>query len=185
MKMKRLRMTPDEISGIVKQVYEKDKDLAILIEDLFKCIQNNFERLFDRHDMFSELETADYTVRDIKTKEIFDCFDGRDWVLTYPSEKSEICPCKPYFVGVAFGPWQSKNGFSGAAKRAMEYWLACFNENRGTVILTDAWDSSNFRTQYEDAFNFYTNGCSKENKKRHTVCAIFFGRERISIEYLE
>jgi hypothetical protein len=183
-----MKLSGTEIGEIIKEVAKKDEGLAEIIEKLFRCLEQNLENMRkNRDELFHEHLLSPATLRDIKPKDIFDCFvEGRD-IFMFPSQNGNICPCAKYFVGLAFGGWSSnKNGFAGAASVANEYWLSCYNENKGTVIFTDAWDTSGFKNTYESLFDSYSNGCPspKGTSVKHTICVIFIGRNRISYEYL-
>ena len=97
-----------------------------------------------------------------------------------PSNKQ--APCRKYCIGYAFNKWNSKSktepGFRKVATQMIDYWLGCSDVNRGTIILTSAWDEVDFKARFQNSFNNYA------QKSDHTVAVVLITPSDLSLQYL-
>ena len=81
---------------------------------------------------------------------------------------------------MAFNKWSSQlGGFKGIVDKTVDYWLQCFKINKGTIILTSAWDEKSFKERFKSKFDAYSSHSEK------TVCIILLTSKGASIQYLQ
>lgn len=111
-------------------------------------------------------------------KETFDRIGIRGAINIFPFGESG--GCLEECLAMTFGTLNYKYGFNKVVEEIKNYWLNCGMKNRRTLIVTDAWDSTDFNSRHKDAFDNYT---SSENNK-HTVAIVLYGDYGFSVQYL-
>ena len=76
-----------------------------------------------------------------------------------------------------------KYGFNQVVEEVKNYWLNCSRENCRTLVVTDAWDITDFNSGHKGAFDSYTSSENKDNIK-HTVAIVLYGDYGFSLQYL-
>ena len=76
-----------------------------------------------------------------------------------------------------------KYGFNQVVDEVKNYWLNCSRENCRTLVVTDAWDITDFNSRHKGAFDSYTSSENKDNIK-HTVAIVLYGDYGYSVQYL-
>jgi hypothetical protein len=153
------------LQNLIRRIEEKDQGLAGIIKELLNPISeeiiyggNTTENIFGKIK-----ESAESNIFNINLIPIN--INGH---------------CHKYCVSLASGKWNSrKNGFKGIVNRTNELWLKCGHKNRGTVILTSAWDEIDFNQNCRNIFDAQTNNQTK------TVCVILVTANDIAMLYLK
>ena len=114
-------------------------------------------------------------------KGIFDRIGIRGAINTFPF--GEPSDCLEECLAMTFGILNSKYGFNQVAEKVKNYWLNCGMENCRTLIVTDAWDVTDFNRRHKGAFNSYTLFQNKDTIK-HTVAIVLYGDYGFSLQYL-
>jgi len=76
-----------------------------------------------------------------------------------------------------------KYGFNQIVEEVKNYWHKCSRENCRTLIVTNAWDITDFNIRHKGAFDSYTFSKNKDNVK-HTVAIVLYGDYGFSLQYL-
>jgi len=162
----------ESINKISGQIAEKDAELASLFDNIIGEVmhaqkeRNNLENYGSRGAKQSKTILEDIAFR-IKRHGNINVFPGSGSTF-----------CHAYCMCFAFDKWQASKGFRGIAKSTIEYWLSCSKINRGTIILSYAWDEIDFFEKYKHAFDQYA------KEPSHTVAVILISSREISIQYL-
>jgi hypothetical protein len=162
----------DGINKISRQIAEKDAELASLFDSIIGEVmhaqeeRNNLENYGSRVAKQSKTIIEDIASR-IKRYGNINVIPG-----------SGSTSCHAYCMCFAFDKWQASKGFRGIAKSTIEYWLSCSKINKGTLILSYAWDEIDFIEKYKHAFDQYA------NEPTHTIAVILISSRGISIQYL-
>jgi hypothetical protein len=158
-----------EISG---QIAEKDTELAGIFDRILGGLAE--KGLFNQTSKSKNSERSD--LHNTKISDIVNILDQFGKMNIIPGEPNS--PCLPFCVCCAFDKWQSNKGFRGIAGKTIAYWLSCPDVNRGTLILTFAWDDVDFYEKYKPLFDRYT------NDPRHTIAVVLITNRGISLQYL-
>ncbi|MCK8826070.1 hypothetical protein [Fuchsiella alkaliacetigena] len=162
----------ESINRIVKDVARNDEGLSSLLNDLLRSLDIRNEPERERSIIPEDIED--------RIKRVAQRGIGRS-INLIPSDKKGSC--REYCLVLAFNKWNSKSkkkpGFKGVAQRVINYWLKCNDVNKGTIILTTAWDEKDFQEKFKTPFANYASDLGK------TVAVILLTPASISIQYLK
>lgn len=161
--------TNQGVEEIFQQIAEKDEKLARLFREFTERLLQESKKRQGSDDGI--LTPAKLKIKDISIPEI----ESREFNII-PSEYNSSC--QNLCVCFAFDKWQSKNGFNGIANKAIDYWLSCYRINRGTLILSYAWDEIDFIKSYKNRFDRYT------SDPQHTVAVVLVTASGFSLQYI-
>ena len=158
------------IDNIFSEIAQEDERLGKLFKDIMERLNLIREKIEDREKFQSVIQS------EIK-KEV-----GRlaGSINLIPSSRQGRC--RKYCLSLAFNKWASKSnkkpGFKVVADKTIDYWLACSNVNRGTIIFTSAWDEVDFQSNYLNSFSNYS------KQPNHTVAIVLVTPKDVSLQYL-
>ena len=167
------------IGDIRRQIAEVDERLA----DLFGRIA---EILPDEKRRIEESERDGKRINKGIAKGTLDRIGGGGGgggaINTFPFGE-ETDECFKECLAMTFGILNRKYGFNQVVEEVKNYWHKCSRENCRTLIVTNAWDITDFNNRHKDAFDSYTSSENKNNIK-HTVAIILYGDYGFSLQYL-
>jgi len=164
-------MEPNRGTDIIfQQIAEKDEKLARLFREFTDRLLQESKMKQGRLDngIFDPLKIG---IKDILIPD----HDSKDFNII-PGEYDTLC--LKMCVCFAFDKWQSKKGFNGIANKTIDYWLSCYRINKGTLILSYAWDDLDFIKKYKNRFDQYT------LDPQHTVAVILVSSTGFSLQYI-
>ena len=164
----------ESIGNVGRQIAVVDERLA----DLFGRIA---EILPDEKRRREDSERDGKKINEGIVKGTFDRNGIRGAINTFPF--GEPSDCLEECLAMTFGILNSKYGFNQVAEKVKNYWLNCGMENCRTLIVTDAWDVTDFNRRHKGAFNSYTLSQNKDTIK-HTVAIVLYGDYGFSLQYL-
>jgi hypothetical protein len=91
--------------------------------------------------------------------------------------------CLEECLVITFEKLNLKYGFNQIVEEVKNYWHKCSRENCRTLIVTTAWDITDFNISHKGAFDSYTFSKNKDNVK-HTVAIVLYGDYGFSLQYL-
>ena len=159
------------IGNVGRQIAGVDERLA----DFFRRIA---EILPDEKRRREESERDGKRINERIVKGTFDRIGIRGAINTFPF--GEPGGCLEECLVITFGKLNSKYGFNQVVEEVKNYWHNCSRKNYRTLIVTNAWDITDFNSRHKDAFDSYT---SSENNK-HTVAIVLYGAAGFSVQYL-
>ncbi|MCK4241490.1 MAG: hypothetical protein KAX30_07690 [Candidatus Atribacteria bacterium] len=162
------------IGDIGRQIAEVDERLA----DLFRRIA---EILPDEKRGREESELDGKRTNERIVKGIIGKIGIGGAINTIPF--GEPCGCLEECLAIAFGKLKSKYGFNQIVKKVIDYWLICSKENYRTLIVTNAWDITDFYSKFKGHFDSHTFSKNKDSIK-HTVAIVLYGDYGFSLYYL-
>jgi len=163
------------IGDVGRQIAEVDERLA----DLFRRIA---EILPDEKRRREESERDDKRKNEGIVKGTFDRNGIRGAINTFPF--GEPGECLEECLAMTFGILNSKYGFNQVVEEVKNYWHKCSRENCRTLIVTNAWDVTDFNIRHKGAFDSYTSSENKDNIK-HIVAIVLYGNYGYSLQYLK
>jgi len=160
------------IGNVMGQIAEVDERLA----DLFRRIARIIDEIQKEENKSEKLPNN-------IGREITDRINREKMINTIPF--GEPCGCLEECLAIAFGKLKPECGFNKIVKKVTNYWLNCSKENYRTLIVTNAWDITDFNSNstHKDAFDSYTSSENKDNIK-HTVAIVLYGDYGFSLQYL-
>lgn len=165
----------ESIGNVGRQIVVVDERLA----DLFRRIA---EILPDEKRRRGESERVDKRTNERIVKGTFDRIGTGGEINTIPFGE-ETDECFEECLVIAFGRLNTKYGFNQIVKKVTDYWFNCGKENCQTLIITYAWDITDFNITHKYAFDGYTSSENKDNIK-HTVAIVLLGDYGFSLQYL-
>ena len=164
----------ESIGNVGRQIVVVDERLA----DLFRRIA---EILLEEKRRREDSERDGKKINEGIVKGTFDRNGIRGAINTFPFGKPS--GCLEECLVITFGILNSKYGFNQVVNEVTNYWLNCGKENCRTLIITNAWDITDFNRRYKGAFDSYTFSKNKDNVK-HTVAIVLCGDYGFSLQYL-
>ncbi len=161
----------ESIGNVGRQITGVDERLT----DLFRRIA---EILPDEKRSREESERDGKRINERIVKGTFDRIGIRGAINTFPF--GEPGGCLEECLVITFGKLNSKYGFNQVVEEVKNYWHNCSRKNYRTLIVTNAWDITDFYSRHKDAFDSYT---SSENNK-HAVAIVLLGDYGFSLQYL-
>ena len=163
------------ISGSIGNVMGQIAGVNERLANLFRRIA---EILPDEKRRREESERDGKRINERIVKGTFDRIGIRGAINTFPF--GEPGGCLEECLVITFGKLNSKYGFNKVVGEVKNYWHNCSRKNYRTLIVTSAWDITDFNDRHKDAFDSYTS--SEDNK--HTVAIVLFGDYGFSLQYL-
>ena len=162
------------IGNVVGQIAGQDERLA----DLFRRVA---EILPDEKRRREESERDGKRINKRIVNGTFDRIRIRGAINTFPF--GEPNGCLEECLVITFEKLNLKYGFNQVVEKVKNYWHKCSRENCRTLIVTNAWDITDFNNRHKEAFDSYTSSENKNNIK-HTVAIILYGDYGFSLQYL-
>ena len=169
----------ESISGSIGDV---GRQIAGVDEGLARLFRGIAEILPDEKRRREESERDGKRINEHIVKGIIDRIGINGAINTIPF--GEPSGCLEECLVIAFGILNREYGFNKIVKKVNSYWLKCFNKNCRTLIITDAWDITDFNSGHKGAFDSYTSSENKDNIK-HNVAIVLFGDYGFSLQYLK
>jgi|AntAceMinimDraft_16_1070373.scaffolds.fasta_scaffold198700_1 hypothetical protein len=166
----------ESISNVMNQIRGVDEGLASLFGNIS-------ERFFYEKKRREESERDGMRRNKDIVKGTLDGIGIRGAINTIPFGE-ETDECFEKCVAIAFGKLNCKYGFNQIAEEVKNHWFSCSRENCSTLIVTYAWDITDFDYRHKDAFDNYTSIQNKDNIK-HTVAVVLYGDYGPSLQYLK
>jgi len=163
------------IGNVVSQIAGQDERLA----DLFRRVA---EILPDEKRRREESEWEGKRITEPISKGTFDRSGISGAINTIPFGEPKY-DCLEECLVITFGILNRKYGFNQVVEEVKNYWHKCSRENCRTLIVTNAWDITDFNNRHKDAFDSYTSSENKNNIK-HTVAIVLLGKYEFSLQYL-
>ena len=164
----------ESIGNVGRQIVVVDERLA----DLFRRIA---EILPDEKRRREDSERDGKKINEGIVKGTFDRNGIRGAINTFPF--GEPGDCLEECLVMTFGILNYKYGFNQVVEKVKNYWHSCSRENYRTLIVTNAWDITDFNIRHKGAFDSYTFSKNKDNVK-HTVAIVLYGDYGFSLQYL-
>ena len=162
------------IGDVMRQIAEVDERLA----DLFRRIA---EIPPDEKRRREESERDRKRINERIVKGTFDRIGIRGAINTFPF--GEPNGCLEECLVITFEKLNLKYGFNQVVEEVKNYWHKCSRENCRTLIVTNAWDITDFNIIHKGAFDSYTSSENKDNIK-HIVAIVLYGNYGYSLQYL-
>ena len=163
----------ESIKKISRQIAEKDDELASLFGDII----GEMIDLRGRNENFGKYESGELNQSKRRKEDTINRIGQHGNINVIPGITATSC--QSYCVCLAFDKWQSSKGFRGIFTSVIDYWLACAKINRGTIIISYAWDDLDFTERYKKRFDHYA------SDHQHTIAVILISSNGISLQYFK
>jgi len=162
------------IGDVGRQIAEVDERLAGLFRRIAEILPDEKRRR-------EEYERDGKRINKGIAKGIFDRIGIGGDINTFPF--GEPSGCLEECLAMTFGILNYKYGFNQVVEEVKNYWHKCSRENCRTLIVTNAWDITDFNRRHKVAFDGYTSSENKDNIK-HTAAIVLYGDYGFSLQYL-
>jgi len=162
------------IGNVMGQIAGVDERLANLFRRIAEILPDEKRRREDS-------ERNGKKINEGIVKGTFDRIGIRGAINTFPF--GEPGGCLEECLVITFGKLNSKYGFNQVVEEVKNYWHKCSRENCRTLIVTTAWDITDFNIRHKGAFDSYTFSKNKDNVK-HTVAIVLYGDYGFLLQYL-
>jgi hypothetical protein len=164
----------ESIKIVMGQIAEIDEGLAGLFGRIAEILPDEKRR---RGESERDINKRNEGI----VKGTFDKIGTRGAINTYPF--GEPSDCLEECLAITLGKISYKYGFNQVVWELIKYWLSCSKINFRTLIVTDAWDITDFNSRYKVAFDKYVSSNNKDNRK-HTVAIVSYGDYGFLLQYL-
>jgi len=162
------------IGDVRRQIAEVDEGLARLFRGIAEILPDEKRRR-------EESERDGRRINKRIAKGILGRIGGGA-INTFPFGE-ETDECFEECLVITLEKLNCKYGFNQVVEEVKNYWLNCGMENCRTLIVTDAWDITDFTRRHKGAFDSYTLSQNKDTIK-HTVAIVLYGDCGFSLQYL-
>lgn len=157
------------------------RQIARVDEGLARLFRGIAEMLPDEKRRREEYERDGKRINEHIVKGINDRIGINGAINTIPF--GEPGGCLEECLVMTFGILNYKYGFNQVVEKVKNYWHSCSRENYRTLIVTNAWDITDFIIRHKGAIDSYTFSKNKDNVK-HTVAIVLYGDYGFSLQYL-